>query len=227
MMKQIKEFVFTITYLPFFIVVTPASIWLLANAVTSEGVVLALGGLAAVCLPVAIRFERGRGDQRVWWKRESALLALCLPILLAFVLINAPSGQPPESSPVSHHFTTGRPFPRFALTNLVPEIEQLNFGIFVIPYLDPLLTTGQAERVAGMTIDLYEEMERDPNFQALGSAMGFVYPDQFGQPFEVGHYYLYIPKNQSGDALPVILFLHGYGGNFKVYTWLVSHVAEE
>jgi pimeloyl-ACP methyl ester carboxylesterase len=70
-------------------------------------------------------------------------------------------------------------------------------------------------------------MESDPNFRELGSAMGWVYADWFGRPYDAGHYYLYVPEKRSSGAMPVILFFHGSFGNFKAYTWVWSHLADE
>ncbi|MCI0397870.1 MAG: alpha/beta fold hydrolase [Chloroflexi bacterium] len=93
--------------------------------------------------------------------------------------------------------------------------------------LDPLLTRQQARRVAPMTLDIYREMEEDANFRELGSAMGWAYAELWGQPFDVGHYYLYVPRNRPEGPRPTILFLHGSAGNFKSYTWVWSRFAEQ
>jgi pimeloyl-ACP methyl ester carboxylesterase len=69
-------------------------------------------------------------------------------------------------------------------------------------------------------------MEQDPNFRELGSTMGWAYGELLGRPFDVGHYYLYVPQDHPPGRLPVILFLHGNAGNFKSYTWVWSHLAE-
>jgi hypothetical protein len=97
----------------------------------------------------------------------------------------------------------------------------------IMPYLDPILTRDQARRVSVFTLDLYRDMERDPDFHRLGSAMGWAYAELLGQPFDVGHYYLYVPRNRGSGPSPAIVFLHGSAGNFKAYTWLWSRLAEE
>ena len=48
-----------------------------------------------------------------------------------------------------------------------------------------------------------------------------------GQPYDVGHYYLYVPENRPPGPLPAIVYLHGAAGNFKSYTWAWSRFAEE
>jgi pimeloyl-ACP methyl ester carboxylesterase len=70
-------------------------------------------------------------------------------------------------------------------------------------------------------------MERELNFRVLGSSMGWAYADLLGLPYNVGHYYLYVPENRPPGHLPAIVFLHGSYGNFKAYTWVWSKLAEE
>jgi phospholipase/carboxylesterase len=57
--------------------------------------------------------------------------------------------------------------------------------------------------------------------------MGWAYAELAGLPYDVGHYYLYIPKNRPDGPLPALLFLHGSAGNFKSYMWLWAKLAEE
>ena len=95
-----------------------------------------------------------------------------------------------------------------------------------MPYADPFLTGEQSSRVSAFTMDLYHEMEQDQNFRELGSVLGLAYNELIGRPFDMGHYYLYIPQEKSERPLPVIVFLHGSAGNFKTYTWIWSKLAE-
>lgn len=112
------------------------------------------------------------------------------------------------------------------MTNIVPEIEQIQLGFLIMPYLDPILTREQSKRASAFTLGFYEEMEGDPDFRELGSAMGWAYAELVGQSFNVGHYYLYVPEQYSEKPTPVVIFLHGSAGNFKAYTWLWSKVAD-
>lgn len=96
-----------------------------------------------------------------------------------------------------------------------------------MPYLDPYLTTEQSSKIAPYARQLYQEMETDLHFRQLGSVQGWAYAELIGQPFDVGHYYLYVPKVQHKKPIPAIVFLHGSAGNFKVYLWLWSKLAEQ
>jgi len=204
-----------------------ALLWLLLYAVTAWGRWVACGVLALICLPVTLSLHRTQHHERSLWGWISGGLALAALAILSGVLLATPSGNTDPGSPVSHRFTTDARFPRYAISNIVPETEQINLGFVVMPYFDAIFTHEQARRVRGFTLDVYQEMDRDPDFRALGSAMGWAYADLLGQSYDAGHYYLYVPRNRPVEPLPAIVFLHGSAGNFKTYTWVWSSLAEE
>ena len=199
-----------LAYAAFAMAVAPVSAWVLWNAVTWVGTRLSLLGLVTVILPLA-------------WRRLGTTHSrrLCLRC-------QVPSGRPRQGSPIQHRFSKGPiPFPQHSLFNVIPESEQINMGFLVMPFLDPYFTFGQALRVSGPTRALYREMEADPDFHALGSAMVWAYPEMWGEPADVGHYYLYIPKHRRRGPIPAMVLLHGSVGNFKPCTWVLSHLAEK
>ncbi|MBE7550048.1 MAG: hypothetical protein HS126_03080 [Anaerolineales bacterium] len=200
--------------------------WFLFRAQTWTGVGLSVLAILGVFLPVPLAFWLSQPAQRPGWGWMSLLLALASASLLGLILWQTPDGVPAPGSPVQHRFVRPVSFPRYTIANIVPEIEQINLGFVVTPYLDRLFTTEQAQRVAPFTLALYREMESDPNFHQLGSVMGWAYAEVIHLPFEVGHYYLYIPKNRPAGPLPALAFLHGSFGNFKTYTWVWSKLAE-
>lgn len=170
----------------------------------------------------------------LWYQRRSSFWrwgVLIVGSVIMFIglgiLLNTPTGQAEPTSPVRHRFTQSVSFQPYALTNIIPESEQVNLGFLLMPYLDPILTFKQSQRVATFAHQFYREMENDPHFHQLGSVMGWAYAELLGQPFDVGHYYLYIPNERPDEPLPAIVFLHGSAGNFKVYSWLWSKLAEK
>lgn len=203
------------------------SLWWLGYAATEWGRWVACGGLALTCLPATLYMHYTQSHNRPLWGWISGGLGLLIVAILSGVLFATPSGYAGANSPVSQRFTGVTRFQRYTLSNIAPETEQINLGFLIMPALDPLFTYERANRVRGFTLALYREMDRDPNFRALGSAMGWVYADWLGQPYNAGHYYLYIPKNRPSGPLPAILFLHGSVGNFKAYTWVWSSLAEK
>lgn len=181
-------------------------------------------GLLSVLLPILLILPQRK--QNKFWRRTPAFVAFLLMALGTAVFLNAPSGNPNPNSPVQHRYFRDGGYGRFTLTSIIPESEQINLGFTLMPYADPLLTVEQSRRVSAFTMDLYREMEQNPNFHELGSAMNLAYAELWGRPFDAGHYYLYIPQTADEAPLPAIVFLHGSAGNFKAYTWVWSKLAE-
>jgi pimeloyl-ACP methyl ester carboxylesterase len=205
----------------------PLSLWLLMNAITRTGRIIAVTSLLLILYPIfAHRWFRHR-SKPIFWHWILIFITGCITAGFAAILLSTPSGIAIPESAVKNRFTQPTSFPRFALTNIIPEAEQINLGFQVMPYLDPIMTVEQSRQTSTFTLDIYKRMENDPNFKQLGSAMGWAYAELLDQPFDVGHYYLYIPKSTTNKALPAIVFLHGSFGNFKAYTWVWSKLAEE
>jgi pimeloyl-ACP methyl ester carboxylesterase len=146
-----------------------------------------------------------------------------------WLVIHAPNGRPAADSPVQHRYIGGRDgFRRYAFGNLLPEADQFAMGFRLVPAADRLFTMKQAKTLTGLTASIYAELEADPAFHALGSVMPETYDELWGLPFNHGHYYLYVPPGlDRANPRPALVFLHGSGGNFKAYTWLLSRVADQ
>ena len=203
----------------------PVSALLLAVAVTLEGRVFALGGLLLGAAPAL-----------AWMKPENAGLRRgALAALVAWMGIAiwlycvSPNGGPPEGARVENRYVGGGwRYHRNALGALLPEVDQFMLGFRLLPAVDPLLTNQQAGPLAHDTRVIYAELEANEDFHALGSALPQAYDELWGLPFDRGHYYLYRPRSlDSKTPAPVLMFLHGSGGNFKSYTWLLSKIANE
>jgi pimeloyl-ACP methyl ester carboxylesterase len=227
----IAQLILVLICVPVFLALAIPSAWLLAFAQSWRGHGLAGLGLALAIFPSAlligwIAAQKGRAAARFWHRFAVGLGVAILALGLA-LLLTTPTGYPRADSPVSHQFVGERRFPRFTPTNIIPEVEQVNAGFWAAALLDPYIDWAQKREVSAYTFDLYREMERDPDFRALGSAMGWAYTDLLGFPPDVGHYYLYVPENRPPGPLPAIVYLHGAAGNFKSYTWAWSRLAEE
>ena len=203
------------------------SSWVMLYAITGVGRSLAVAGLIVGVIPGALFLEVGQPRHSPWLRKALLALAFSVVVILACVLIQSPSGKSRLGASVANHWTQGDKFQRYTLANIVPEIEQVNMGFRIMPYVDPFLTREQAQRVSAYTLAMYKEMDEDHDFWQLGSVMNWAYADFLGYPFETGHYYLYIPKNRAAGALPVIVFLHGNFGNFKTYIWAWAKLAEQ
>ncbi len=203
-------------------------LYLALISVTLWGKIFALSTFAFSTLPLVATLACVSTLHRRRWKTFGFTLSALLALAAAGFLLVVPDGQAPVGSPVQQRFSHGQSFPRYNVANLEPEIEQINLGLHLIPFLDNLFTPEKTHRLTKLTLDLYQEMDRDPNFRALGSAMGGAYADLLGFPsYPPGHYYLYIPRSAPPGPLSAIVFLHGSAGNFKIYTWVWSQLAEQ
>lgn len=145
-------------------------------------------------------------------------------IVICYAL--APSGKTSAGSKLQSVFPSGTHYRRWTPNGLVPEIDQVKMGADLSPFVDAIMTRAKALRMKHLFLTAYREMQHDPDFVSVGSALGDVLADMFGLPFNAGHLYAYIPEHKPGEKLPVILFLHGAGGNFKAFIWNWKRLAD-
>lgn len=146
---------------------------------------------------------------------------------LFYVVAHAPKGTVTAQSDVRNIYAGGADrFSRCEVGNLLPEVDQIMLGLTLIPAIDPLFTQLQASKLKTWTAAIYQELDADESFHECGSAMPFVYDELLGSDDAVGHAFLYIPpKLDRTKPAPTLIFLHGSGGNFKAYLWLLSRLA--
>jgi pimeloyl-ACP methyl ester carboxylesterase len=193
---------------------------------TGEGVLFAVAGINLGLVPVLVA---------VGWERSRRLFLRCA--LGAFVAwaavtvvlcVRSPEGHSTANARVQHRYTNGQwHFRRWVLGNLLPEVDQFMLGFKLVPAVDPFFTLKQSHTVSALTASIYRELEADPDFHALGSVMPNAYDEIWKQPFDHGHCFLYNPPTSSAAPRPAIVFLHGSGGNFKSYTWIMKQIADE
>lgn len=169
-------------------------------------------------------------------ERESLLQTRLGKIMLlagiagfAVVDLRAPDGHTAESARIHARYSTsgGRHIP-WSIGSLLPEIDQLHLGYAVAVALDPLFTRQQRTELSAMTDTMYAEMAADADFTAVGSALPSIYREICFEDFRDGHYFHYIPAGvDRSKPTPALVFLHGSGGNFKAYIWLLSKLADE
>lgn len=135
------------------------------------------------------------------------------------MLVMTPDGQTPPDAPVRSVFLKGE-FDRWSVANVVPEVDQLKLGTYLVPFVDPFIDRAQAARLRGLVLDQYRDMNEDQAFPPLGSVMGFAYADR-----DVGHLYVFAPPGGTSNR-PVLIFLHGSGGSFKAYFHIFYELAK-
>ncbi len=199
---------------------------LLVAAHTGRGRLFAVAGCA---VGLGLIFAGVAGERRRAWLRWGMIGAFFIGVSgLGIVIAWAPDGRADTSTRVQNRYVDDKwDYRRYALGNLVPELDQFRLGVRLISRLDPLFDEAQAARLSGWTTAIYDELETDAGFRALGSAMPHAYKNLRGGDAMSGHYYLYVPRRLNrAEPQPVLVFLHGSGGNFKAYTWLLAKVAD-
>jgi len=80
------------------------------------------------------------------------------------------------------------------------------------------LNRESADRLYGNLDQVYRDISKDPLLQKIPSALPYCLADR--RPAQ-GHYFAYYPTTIAENT-PVIVFLHGFGGNFLFYTHLLK-----
>ncbi len=209
------------------LVLVPVAVFGLCCTVTWQGRLLssAVGMIGLGPLLWCIGHER----ESLLQGRLGKILLLAGIAGFAVVDWRSPDGHTAESARVHTRYSTsdGRHIP-WSIGSLLPEIDQIHLGYAVAVAFDPLFTWKQRTELSTMTDTLYAEMNADPDFTAIGSALPAIYREMSFEEFRDGHYFHYIPANvDRSKPTPTLVFLHGSGGNFKVYLWLLSKVADE
>jgi predicted esterase len=219
----------SLMYLGMVLLAGPVSVWLAIRAFTWTGMALAACGLIVLALPAIGMLWYWQRQRRKMWRCVFASLCAGLAGLLGAIVLSAPSGFSSPHSPVQTRFATGRSFDRYALSNIIPEAEQMNLGMRYTAYCVPDFFEPQTvDEIASHLQGLYAEMDSQDDFGRLGCVLGLAYADLPDRPTpDVGHYYLYVPGHRRSGPHPAVVFLHGSAGNFKLYTWLFSWLAEQ
>lgn len=204
----------------------PLSLLLLASAATWTGRLFAFASLIFSLVPALLCW--GRKETSRWRARSACILLLIACMASLFLVFRAPTGSPGKLGRVQHSYSSPQNhFARFALGNILPEVDQLMLGYSLALFLDPLLTASQASELRRATKTIYRELEADPDFHALGSVMPDAYLSLIGGQSDRGHAYVLLPRAvDPTKPLRTIVFLHGTGGNFKGYLWVLAELAD-
>ncbi len=152
---------------------------------------------------------------RPWFKarRARVLLLLLVPavLLAGGPLVLAPDGGAENTRVRNAYLGGANRFHRFAPLNVIPEVDQVSVGLTLLPFGDPYVNSAKGRRMRRLVLPAYEQMENDPEFRNLGSAIGPACRDLLHLDFRNGHYYVFLPDADSAQRFPCLVFLHGMG----------------
>ena len=162
-------------------------------------------GLGVVILGAVLYCSVGYWG-RPWFKqirRRFYAAVVPLGLLLCLVpMIFAPTGGMADGR-VRNCFLHGQgTFLRYSPWNVIPEKDQLQVGMWLLPLGDPYTNFAKAARMRSLVLPLYDQMDEDADFHPLGSVMGLAYRELFHLPFRSGHYYLFLPQTSPGERHP-------------------------
>jgi len=80
------------------------------------------------------------------------------------------------------------------------------------------LSPKQAASLTPLVTDVYTKIGTDAAFRETPSALPYCFATK---KHTAGHYFLYRPEKIPEDPV-CIVFLHGYGGNFQFYIWVLK-----
>lgn len=209
------------------LVLAPLAVLGLCCMHTLQGMLLStsIGLLAVSPLLYWIGNERGSVIQVRFGK--IAPIVACVGVAVA--LWQTPDAHTSETARIHSRFSEGSwHYDRSSIGSLLPEIDQIHLGYAVAVAFDPFFTRQQRCKLSAMTDTLYAEISADSDFTAVGSALPSIYREIGFRDFRDGHYFHYIPAGvDRSKPTPTLVFLHGSGGNFKAYVWLLSKIADE
>lgn len=227
-MKLVMKIAITLAMTFYIVIAVPAFVLsglLLVYGETSQGQIFAIAAIIGLSVPITLWIATKKQQKRVTLK-VSAYLSVLTLILLGINYTHSPDGQPLLGSSVSSKFMGEADYQRASIANLVPEMDQLLLGTYIIPALDPRMNKTNTLELRTQVREVYSEMSHSGEFDCLGSVMNQSYKDiLIGHP-EIGHFYEYIPKQVSRERMPVVIFLHGSLGNFKGFLWVWKRIAD-
>ncbi|MCJ8331619.1 MAG: hypothetical protein HRT89_20095 [Lentisphaeria bacterium] len=124
-----------------------------------------------------------------------------------------------EGSEIQSIYLSDPGYCRGSIANLVPEIDQFKLATYLLPAIDPVVDRAQSKTIRQIFLKEYREMRGDESFLALGSVMNYSYRDMLTNSRPAKQFYIFIPEEARGKTVPLFVFLHGSGGNFKGYMW--------
>ncbi|MDD5521196.1 MAG: hypothetical protein PHI84_10295 [Kiritimatiellae bacterium] len=123
---------------------------------------------------------------------------------------------PPPVYNIPQSLKQNEPLFRAGLNTLPEGI--LVVGALLVGSGDLGLSANQNTNLTPLVADAYSKICVDPAFSNVASALPYCFSTT--RPSS-GHYFLYRPSKMPETPM-CIVFLHGYGGNFQFYTWVLK-----
>lgn len=131
-----------------------------------------------------------------------------------------------SNTPGPHYCSLNQNQPRLIerLSSIFHESIQVQLGGKLLTFRQDIISSEENDKAVSKALDIYSEMNLDNRWNNLPSSLGITYEKVLRLNLNPQQYYTYVPENTPTN---IIVFLHGYGGNFKTYLYLLSLIAED
>lgn len=120
-------------------------------------------------------------------------------------------------------------YPRWHPANLVAERDQVRLALFASAYAGMDFDDSRSSEARKALKSTYDDMTYlAPDLVDYGTQLPALYQSWGGKQTDQIHRYVYrSPKGSERPSMPVILVLHGHGGNIKAGPWAFKRLADE
>lgn len=182
---------------------------------------LFLTGLGLIALVLYALVAWGGPWRYRLWRRWGWRVGLCAGwIALVVSLLPVPKAEMEDPAIMLLHLHPGDAKARRALPMPFPEMDQIRLAAFLgegYARLRGRTTEGRMHRLFSVFEASDTAFSGDPLLAESGSAVGGAWQELLTGSVRQQGYYLFLPKTPAGDNMPVLLFLHGFGGNLQAY----------
>jgi pimeloyl-ACP methyl ester carboxylesterase len=146
---------------------------------------------------------------------------------LAILPIPRLGSAPPDLAVGLSSLIAGHGRPREGLIDrFIPEIDRFKLVAAILTRLVPGMTRAEGLRVRRVLPELAREMEADPSARGVPAVSRLTISGLLFGDVDVGHSYTYTPPPGAGDAMGMVVFLHGNGGNTRACPWALRPFAD-
>lgn len=146
--------------------------------------------------------------------------------ILGFFLTRTYQNPQTNSEIFSEHLDNEQPNFIERIVGNIPEILQMKLITTFAPFYHGMFSSEEAQRMWSTSAPLYQEMQKSEKWSHLPSSLSDTYLSILHFHPKQNQYLVYMPQHPTGQKLPVIVFLHGFGGNFTSYVYQLSHLAD-
>ena len=152
--------------------------------------------------------------------------------LLAITIAAGLSGSRPVGRAeglTSRHVDQTRAAPHGQIWDaILPEGDLVQLGAAIVTRVVPWMSRAEGGLIRARLREIYREFNRSSQSLGLGSVTDLAVLELLGLGARTagGHFFAYLPQRTGEGRLGAVVFLHGNGGNFKIFPWVFREFCE-